>query len=387
MGRRIFCVILAILITGVFGMTSVYAANTTTETTIYGGEVKAFSGEEVRFPVYIANNPGIASVRIDLTYDTDVFALIEKNTEGESDEVEKGDALTTGSVVVKSTETGCQIFWWSDKNAKQDGVLFWVRLKSDAASAPGKYDINISYYPKDTGNEKEEVVEAVCKKGSINLETTDSIIYGGTVRIKAGETVEYPFYIKNNPGISSVMLYVRLNSLETGLEAVTDEDNGLVAELGDFTTKGSVLANKYMSGWRIMWYTTDGDQTKDGKLFTLKLKASENITAENVGVTITCMPDNTTNAAGEKVNIRSTVKGTIKVRGILYGDVDDNLKVDFADALYLKRHIAGWDAYKTIDAVTSDLNNDGEVDLQDLIILEQHIAGWTGYQNIPQNQN
>ena len=199
--------------------------------------------------------------------------------------------------------------------------------------------------------------------------------------------MEYPFYIKNNPGISSVMLYVRLNSLETGLEAVTDEDNGLVAELGDFTTKGSVLANKYMSGWRIMWYTTDGDQTKDGKLFTLKLKAGENITAENVGVTITCMPDNTTNAAGEKVNIRSTVKGTIKVRGILYGDVDDNLKVDFADALYLKRHIAGWDAYKTIDAVTSDLNNDGEVDLQDLIILEQHIAGWTGYQNIPQNQN
>mgnify|MGYP002560284487 CR=1 FL=1 len=73
--------------------------------------------------------------------------------------------------------------------------------------------------------------------------------------------------------------------------------------------------------------------------------------------------------------------------GRIYGDIDGNDKVDFADALYLKRHIAGWDAYKTIDAVTSDLNNDGEVDLQDLIILEKHIAGWTGYQNIPQNQN
>lgn len=69
--------------------------------------------------------------------------------------------------------------------------------------------------------------------------------------------------------------------------------------------------------------------------------------------------------------------------GRIYGDVDGNDKVDFADALYLKRHIAGWDAYKTIDTVTSDLNNDGEVNIRDLMLLEQHIAGWTGSGTLP----
>lgn len=69
--------------------------------------------------------------------------------------------------------------------------------------------------------------------------------------------------------------------------------------------------------------------------------------------------------------------------GRIYGDIDGNDKVDFADALYLKRHIAGWDAYKTIDTVTSDLNNDGEVNIRDLMLLEQHIAGWTGSGTLP----
>ncbi len=69
--------------------------------------------------------------------------------------------------------------------------------------------------------------------------------------------------------------------------------------------------------------------------------------------------------------------------GRIYGDVDGNDAVDFADALYLKRHIAGWDAYKTIDTATSDLNKDGEVDIQDLMLLEQHIAGWTGSGILP----
>ena len=376
--KRILCLIAVILMVSICGMTSVYAANAETTTVISGGDVQAHAGDTVRFPVYIANNPGIASIKIDLTYDTTVFTLAENNTATETQAVEKGDALTTGSVVAQNTESGCRIFWWNDKNVKQDGVLFWVQLQVSSTAGAEKHGIEISYSAKDTGNEREELVPLLTKKGSITITSTESVVYGGTVRIRAGETIDYPIYIKNNPGISSVMLYVKLNSADTGIEAVAEEGNGLMAELGDFTTKGNVLANQYLSGWRIMWYTTDGDQKGDGSLFTLKLKAGAHVNAKDVQVSITCMPDNTTNAAGDKVSLRAAAKGLIKLREILYGDVDDNLKVDFADALYLKRYIAGWAAYYIVDQAAADVNHDGAIDLKDSILLEQHIAGWSG---------
>ena len=68
-----------------------------------------------------------------------------------------------------------------------------------------------------------------------------------------------------------------------------------------------------------------------------------------------------------------------------YGDVDRNGKVDFADALYLKRYIAGWTGYQNIDRAVADLNNNGNVELADLLILEKHIAGWKDYCSLPMN--
>lgn len=382
--KRILYLIAAVLVASICGMTSVYAADVTyTDTFIYGGEVKAYAGDEVVFPVYISGNPGIASLRIDLTYDTDALALIEENAEVKSQSVEKGEALTSGNVIAKTTKSGCQIFWWSDKNVDKDGELFRVHLKTSEAASPEKYSVKISYYPKDTGNENEEAVELLCKNGAITLDSTDSVIYGGTIRMKAGETIDYPIYIRNNPGLSAVMVYVRLAASETEIEAVLDDEGSIIAEPGDFTKNGSVLANHYLSGWKIMWYTTDGDQSGDGKLFSLKLKARENVTSGDVGVVITCMPDNTTNADGQKVNIVSTAKGTIKVRGLLYGDLDDNLTLDFADAIYFKRYLAGWNKYSITDNAIANLNCDDKIDNADVMILERHIAGWSGYATLP----
>ena len=426
--KKVFCLILAILVANICGVASSYAADgvdstgatgatdstgSPTITKVYGGKISALTGEEVKFPVYISGNPGIASIKLDVGFDTETFSLVdssqdateeetkaasEKNPDGTSSDdtesteaqpVEMGEALTSGNVISKATDDGCQILWWDTKNAKQDGVLFWVKLKVKYVATIGKYTINVSYYPKDTGNENEKTVEVTCEDGSITVDTTDSTIYGGTVRVKAGETFDYPVYIKNNPGISSAMVYINLNSSTSGIEAVTDEDGEIVASLGNFSTKGSVLANTYLSGWRVMWYTTDGDQNNDGVLFTIRLKAGDTIRAQDLGVSVTCMSDNITNADGEKVSIKATSKGTIKLRGRLYGDVDDNLKIDIVDALYLKRYVAGWDGYELVDSIAANVcleeNEDeaGKINSADVIALERYIAGWKGYEKLP----
>lgn len=65
------------------------------------------------------------------------------------------------------------------------------------------------------------------------------------------------------------------------------------------------------------------------------------------------------------------------------GDLDRNGKVDFADALYLKRHTALWPNYQSINKGPADLNRDGKVSLQDLMILERHVASWKDYEKLP----
>lgn len=74
------------------------------------------------------------------------------------------------------------------------------------------------------------------------------------------------------------------------------------------------------------------------------------------------------------------------------GDLDDNDRVDFADAIFLKRYIAGWDAYVkngnwfaanidgSIDGNSASIND--EVTIKDLMILERHLAGQNGYESL-----
>ncbi len=74
---------------------------------------------------------------------------------------------------------------------------------------------------------------------------------------------------------------------------------------------------------------------------------------------------------------------TAKFRPFLYGDVDGNGTVDYADVLCIKRYLAEWDNYGDANNVAADLDQDGKVTIADVEILERHIAGWTGYKTLP----
>lgn len=69
-----------------------------------------------------------------------------------------------------------------------------------------------------------------------------------------------------------------------------------------------------------------------------------------------------------------------------FGDADGNKKVDAADTLYLKRHLAGWEGYKELPQKTNVSWMD-EASPTNLMILERHIAGWKDYEMLPYTDN
>ncbi len=71
---------------------------------------------------------------------------------------------------------------------------------------------------------------------------------------------------------------------------------------------------------------------------------------------------------------------TYEVVPLLYGDVDNNGKVDFADVLCLKRHVAKWSGYENINTELANLNHDDSIDEKDILILERYVAGWKNYE-------
>ena len=69
--------------------------------------------------------------------------------------------------------------------------------------------------------------------------------------------------------------------------------------------------------------------------------------------------------------------------GILYGDVDENFKIDATDVLWIERYLAAWEPYAGLNKETADLNGDGMIDLKDVTILERYLAKWKGYDTLP----
>ena len=72
-----------------------------------------------------------------------------------------------------------------------------------------------------------------------------------------------------------------------------------------------------------------------------------------------------------------------RVHTFLYGDVDQNGKIDFADVLYAKRYLASWNNYRAIDDFATDVNLNGKVEIDDISIISRYVAGWEGYEKLP----
>lgn len=160
--RRLICLCLTLsVIVAVFSAVPVLAAGTTE---VVFGEVMGKIGDEVTVPVTVTNNPGIATFRFRITYNTDDLTFIS---------AEKGDVLTKGTIssTTDAENKTMTFLWYSAENVTADGEI--AKLKFNIKdTAKGEYALKVTYLAEDLLNENRTPVGYTVKDGKISTGIT-----------------------------------------------------------------------------------------------------------------------------------------------------------------------------------------------------------------------
>ena len=279
-------------------------------------------------------------------------------------DMKTGEVFKLNATVVPSNATDKSITWASTDSS----VASVSEAGTVSAVGAGKAVITAT-----SGNG----VIAACEVTVTGVASTNlSRIYIPEIFDAKSEIINVPVMIEHNPGISFINFSV---SYDKEKMEPLEINNGALFE----SVMGSIDAE---NGKIKLIFSSDTDITKSGVLAKIKFKR-KNMEEDITDLSVSYYPNGVMNKKQKRIALKMSDGRLNAYRSTICGDVDENRKVDFADALYFKRYLANWSKYQDISLKTANLNSDNEVTPADLIILERHIAGWTGYQNIPQNQN
>ncbi len=279
-------------------------------------------------------------------------------------DMKTGEVFKLNATVVPSNATDKSITWATTDSS----VASVSEVGTVSAVGAGKAVITAT-----SGNG----VIAACEVTVTGVASTNlSRIYIPEIFDAKSEIINVPVMIEHNPGISFINFSV---SYDKEKMVPLEINNGALFE----SVMGSIDAE---NGKIKLIFSSDTDITKSGVLAKIKFKR-KNMEEDITDLSVSYYPDGVMNKKQKRIALKMSDGRLNAYRSTICGDVDENRKVDFADALYFKRYLANWSKYQDISLKTANLDSDNEITPADLIILERHIAGWTGYQNIPQNQN
>ena len=196
--------------------------------------------------------------------------------------------------------------------------------------------------------------------------------------VTKGQEFTVAVEIKNNPGVASVLLNIAYD--ESVLTLVEVKDTGLISG----KMHSSVLTSPYQLSW--MNGTLTEDNTEDGIIVNLVFKVNDNAELGDYNIALAYDYDNydIINVDMEPVQLY-TVGSVITIADFMYGDVNNDGRVNLLDSTILARYVAKWPDYTedTLNMQAADVNNDGRVNLLDSTILERHVAKWPAYSELP----
>ena len=192
-------------------------------------------GNTVRIPINLTNNPGMASLKLELSYDTDVFEFIS---------AENGKVFPSSSFRAPSTdETDAKVLLWSNPTIKENitsnGRIAFVTFRIKDGVQIGKYTISL-----------------LC-----NAENKDAInINGQTVPIQASDiniiTNDFEYGDLDDNGkadFADVLMlerYLAKWRVYSGINTnAADVDGDGIVTLRDVT-----ILERHIAGWE--WYET-----------------------------------------------------------------------------------------------------------------------------------
>ncbi|MBQ6118819.1 MAG: leucine-rich repeat protein, partial [Clostridia bacterium] len=202
------------------------------------------------------------------------------------------------------------------------------------------------------GEQKTEPIPPVAPVEPTNKPT----VTVGAVTARAGEEIEVPVSIANNPGINTFSFGLDYDTARLQLKDVTIDP----ALGGQFTFKEKAV-----------WLSA-ADTGYNGTILTLTFTVAADAQEGDIPVAVTYRPGDIANLKEEDVSFQ-LMAGKISVRAYQPGDINGDNKVNNKDLTRLMKYLAG-DAV-TVSADALDVNGDGKVNNKDLTRLMKYLAG------------
>lgn len=195
--------------------------------------------------------------------------------------------------------------------------------------------------------------------------TTPSLRVTTATANTTGVLVDVPIILSNNPGVMGFEFSVAYNANHLELVSYTV---GSVINLP--VEPPNITANPIRFNFEEMGMANN---TNDGTILTLRFYVKDTL-ALGEFTPITTQIHTAMNMSFENISFAS-INGGITMSSVIFGDVDGDGIITFADVLLLRQYLAGWSGI-TICPIASDTNGDGIINVLDVLRLRQYRAGF-----------
>lgn len=268
-------------------------------TRIFAEAAVGMQGEDIAVPVKISGNAGIMGFRINVTYDKDYLVPLD---------VTCGDILSgVFDHNIGIYDTSCfDVLWSGTENTNANGILFYIKFRIKENALKGTTQIGLSYSQEDTFNESYEDVMLDCEEISVDIDgeplatvvptvtptempdISNSYAIGAEeVNVVAGDEISIPVIISNNLGFVGFVMTVTYDR---------DILNLISVKPGEVIPNGTTFDDNCSSAQgekiKILWSGTE-NVVKDGCLFFLNFKVSENFQKNSTSIELSYLAEDT----------------------------------------------------------------------------------------------
>lgn len=345
-------------------------------------------GDTVSVYVSLENNPGIISMLLHVDYDSSILELVSTTDYGILGESNHKNILVSPYVLSWTNDT-------RSSNIYSNGRLVQLnfRIKQQFTQTPIRVSFDYENY---------DIINKDLKKVYFN--TQNGYIY--KKKVTNISMFEYPYktqYLEKEPlDITGGTLLVEYN-----------DGSGILVDLSEaliFGYDSNIIGMQTITVQYENYTTTFEIEVKEKtaiqiEMFETPIKLTYikgetldisggmlQITYDNGDIEYIELSDNmiqsydSTKLGTQQVIVNYKGLQTqyeIEVIDILYGDVNEDGKVNQLDRLVLSRYLAKWNGYNGIHNRNSDVNQDNKVNQLDRLILARYLAKWNGYESLP----
>lgn len=321
------------------------------------GSATVGAGESFELPVVIEENPGIAAMSLNLTYDASKLELL-----GAAD----GQILGTSTFLACNDLTMIPYTMnWDDLSTENNTGTGMVAVLSFRArdGVVGETEVAVAVNQKSTFNvDLDEVpFETVSGTVSIMPDETAAVVVD-TISANTGDTVEVPIRLQNNPGITALSLNISYDNTQLKLLGAAD---GKILGTSTFLSGNDLTLIPYTLNWDDL---STENNTGNGIVATLSFEVLAD--AGTAEITVAVNQKSTFNVDLEEVAF-DAVNGAVQIGGTVTsteGDYNGDGTVSIADAVMLAQFVDE-DGTLTDDQITGILNTDPDYDSDGLVTI------------------